>query len=120
MDSHSAHEDGLSALEEDFALQCKLCLKEHPEREYRFHPERLWRFDFAWPPYQIALEVEGGTWVRGRHSRGTGMKADCEKYNAAVLMGWKVLRVTSDMVRDGSALNLAEQALKLWAVESLP
>lgn len=110
----------MSDLEDEFAQQCRLCLKEQPEREYRFHPERLWRFDFAWPPYQIALEIEGGTWIRGRHSRGAGMKADCEKYNSAVLMGWKVLRVTSDMVTDGSALNLAEQALKLWAVESLP
>ena len=110
----------MSQLEEDFALQAKLCLKEQPEREYKFHPKRLWRFDFAWPPYQIALEIEGGTWIRGRHSRGTGMKADCEKYNAAVLMGWRVFRVTADMVTDGSALKLAEDALKTFAVDSLP
>ena len=110
----------MSQLEEDFALQCKLCLKEQPEREYRFHPERRWRFDFAWPPYQIALEIEGGTWVRGRHGRGAGFKEDCEKYNAAVLMGWKVFRVTSDMVTDGSALNLVEQALKVFGLDALP
>ena len=91
-----------------------------PGREVLFHPTRKWRFDFAWPFYQIALEIEGGTWVSGRHSRGAGMRADCEKYNAAVLAGWKVLRVTSDMVKDGSALNLVEQALQTFAVDALP
>jgi very-short-patch-repair endonuclease len=57
-------------------------------REYQFHPQRRWRFDFAWPSQKVALEVEG--W--GRHQTFEGYKADCEKYNAALQMGWKVLR----------------------------
>ena len=71
-----------------------------PEREYRFHPKRRWRFDFAWPAQRVAVEVEGGTWTRGRHSRGGGYRGDCEKYNAATIAGWRVLRFTAGMLKD--------------------
>ena len=64
-----------------------------PVMEYEFHPTRKWRFDFAWIRQMIALEVEGGTFIAGRHSRGEGMRADMEKYNAAATLGWRVLRV---------------------------
>lgn len=80
--------------------------------EYKFHPTRHWRFDFAWPELKLALEIEGGTRINGRHNRHKGYEADCEKYNEAQLMGWIVLRVTSEMVNDGRALRLIERALK--------
>lgn len=63
-------------------------------REHRFHPIRMWRFDFAWPDRKVAVEIEGGVFVRGRHSTGIGFTADTEKYNQAVILGWKVLRYT--------------------------
>lgn len=56
--------------------------------EHRFHPTRRWRFDFAWPACKVAVELEG----RGRHQTVAGVRADCEKYNTAALMGWTVLR----------------------------
>lgn len=65
------------------------------EPEYRFHAIRKWRFDFMFQP-DIALEVEGGIWSGGRHTRGTGFKADIEKYNTAVELGWKILRCVPD------------------------
>lgn len=65
-----------------------------PELEHRFHPVRRWRFDYAWPDLRIALELEGGVWTRGRHTRGSGFVADLEKYNEAALGGWLLLRVT--------------------------
>lgn len=67
--------------------------------EYQFHPERKWRFDFAWPREKVAVEVEGGTWKHGRHNRGAGYAADCEKYNTATLLGWRVFRLTGDMLK---------------------
>lgn len=66
-----------------------------PEREHRFHATRKWRFDFCWPQEMIALESEGGVFVQGRHSRGASMMQDMDKYNAAALLGWKVLRIAS-------------------------
>ena len=62
--------------------------------EYRFCPDRRWRFDYALLQQKIAIEVEGGVWISGRHSRGAGMIADMEKYNSATILGWRVLRYT--------------------------
>ena len=42
------------------------------KREYRFHPTREWRFDFAIPAAHVAIEVEGGVWNGGRHFRPEG------------------------------------------------
>jgi len=70
---------------------------------------RDWRFDFAWVPERVAVEVEGGTWSRGRHSRGAGFAEDCRKYNAAALMGWFVFRVTADMIKNGEARRLFDE-----------
>ena len=67
-----------------------------PVREYRFHPTRKWRADYAWPKYMLILEVEGGIWKRGRHNRAVGFKKDMEKYNAASRMGYTLLRYTPD------------------------
>lgn len=82
-----------------------------PVSEYRFDPERKWRFDHAWPDRKIAAECEGAIWTRGRHTRGSGYIKDCLKYNAAALQGWKVLRFPMDMVNDGSALETLRKAL---------
>jgi hypothetical protein len=83
-----------------------------PVLEHRFAPPRRWRFDLAWPDRMIALEVEGGVWTGGRHVRGKGFERDAEKYNAAQLRGWVVLRCTSAMIKDGRGLALLEQALR--------
>lgn len=81
-------------------------------RELVFAPPRRWRADFAYPDLRILIEVEGGTWRRGRHTRGAGYEKDCEKYNAAALAGWLVLRFTANMVDDGRALDTIEKAYK--------
>lgn len=70
------------------------------EREYRFNSARRWRFDWSIPEYKIGIEYEGSTWASGRHTRGAGYAKDCEKYNSAACLGWRVLRYTSDMIRD--------------------
>lgn len=66
-----------------------------PQLEYRFHPERKWRFDFAFPRAlnPVALEVDGGIWVYGGHNRGVQMKKDWEKRNNAAALGWRILYV---------------------------
>ena len=64
------------------------------EKEFRFHPGRRWRADFANLPSRTLIEVEGGIWIRGRHNRAEGFMADVEKYFEAALAGWRVLRLT--------------------------
>ena len=88
------------------------------QREVRFHPTRRWRFDFAWVQPGgglIAVEIDGGSWIAGRHSRGKGFEADLEKLNTAVLRGWRVLRFTPAMVEDGRALAVIRAALERQA-----
>ena len=59
----------------------------------------------------VALEVDGGTWTQGRHTRGAGYERDCEKRNAATELGWRVYNVTPAMIRSGYALDLLERVL---------
>ena len=73
-------------------------------REYRFHPTRMWRFDFAWPQIKLAVEIQGGG-RNGRHLRYTGYKGDCEKLCEAVAHGWAVLYVVGEQVKSGEALE---------------
>lgn len=62
-----------------------------PVRQYKFHPERQWPFDFAWPELKLGVEIQGGSFTRGRHNRGFHQAKDYEKYNAAARMGWRIL-----------------------------
>ena len=107
---------GKSELELLLAAQLETAGVGHFEREWRFHPTRRWRFDFSFPHLRppLAIEVEGGQWVRGRHSRGKGFENDCCKYNAATILGWRVLRFTGDMVRDGRAIDTILELFKVW------
>lgn len=101
----------MSDLETILAQHIDLTGLPEPAREHRFHPERRWRFDFAWPHRKIAAEVEGATYANGRHTRGSGFAKDCEKYNAACLLGWRVFRFTGQQVKSGQAITTIETAL---------
>lgn len=83
-----------------------------PEREFRFHDTRRWRFDFAFPDRKLAVEVEGGTYTNGRHTRGSGYEKDLEKYNTAARLGWTVLRYTTGQVIKGTAINEVLEVIK--------
>jgi very-short-patch-repair endonuclease len=83
-----------------------------PEPQYRGIPGRRFRFDFAWPARLLAVEVDGGTWTGGRHTRGKGYEGDCEKANEAICLGWRVLRVTTAQVSSGQALAWIERLLR--------
>lgn len=75
-----------------------------PETEYRFHPTRKWRLDYAWPTCnKVAVEIEGGAWSGGRHTRGSGFVKDMEKYNEAQRLGWQVFRFTPQQLQKGDA-----------------
>lgn len=82
----------------DLGLQCV--------KEFRFHPVRKWRFDYAIPDHKVALEVEGGAFLQGRHTRPSGFLKDMEKYNTATAMGWKVVRTIPKELYTQKTLDL--------------
>jgi very-short-patch-repair endonuclease len=96
--------------EEEFAMHCQI-YKIEVQREYRFLLGRKFRFDFAIPDAKLAIEIEGGIWTGGRHTRGAGYEKDLEKYNLAAMLGWKVLRFTPQMVHSGAAIDMVKEAL---------
>lgn len=82
-----------------------------PELEFKFFTGRKWRFDLCWPDVDIAVEIEGGVFVNGRHSRGKGFTEDIHKYNTAQFLGYRVYRFTPDMISDGHAIKFISQVL---------
>lgn len=84
-----------------------------PEKEYRFVPERRWRFDFAWPGKFIALEVEGGVFTMGRHTRGAGYMKDLAKYSEAAVRGWRVIRVVPTRLAKTETITLLQRAFEV-------
>ena len=94
---------GRSGLEEEFLMFLKIAKIPKPEEEFVFAPPRKWRFDFAYPDKKIAIEIEGGVWSEGRHRRPIGFIKDMEKYNAAALHGWRVLRYYCDNIEQAVA-----------------
>lgn len=100
----------LSAIEEEFADQCRF-YKLSPVREFRFEELRRWRTDFAFPNEKILIEIEGGVFTGGRHTRGSGFTKDCEKTNHAALFGYRVLRFTGAMVKSGDAIDTVMKIL---------
>jgi hypothetical protein len=82
-----------------------------PEREYRFAPPRRWRFDYCFPSEKLAVEIEGGVWIQGRHTRGSGFVRDLAKYNRAAILGWRLVRVTPRQVETGEVFVIVRAAL---------
>ena len=85
-------------------------LKIEFEQEFQFHPTRKWRADFHLKGKKVLVEGEGGIWSNGRHTRGKGYLRDLEKYNTATMMGYQVIRFSTEQVKSGKAI---EQILKL-------
>ncbi|WP_347473246.1 DUF559 domain-containing protein (plasmid) [Acinetobacter thermotolerans] len=94
--------------EQTLSLQLK-ALKIEFEREFQFFPKRKWRADFHLVGKKILIEVEGGIWSGGRHTRAKGYLGDMEKYNAATMMGYQVIRFSTEQVKSGLAIQQIEK-----------
>ncbi len=82
-----------------------------PVPEYQFAaPERLWAVDYCFDGW-LCLEVEGGAWTQGRHTRGAGFLADIEKYNELTIRGFSLIRCTPEDIQTGAAFALVKRAL---------
>lgn len=106
---HSAKDELVRSL----LTRCKQAGLPEPVREFQFHVTRKWRYDCAWlGGYRLLVDIQGGTWNGGKHTRGAGYREDCIKAAEAVLLGYRVLWVTSDMIRSDEAVLLIERLLR--------
>lgn len=101
-----------------FLLMVKARKLPRPVPEFRFHPVRKFRFDFAWTEQRLALEVEGGVWSGGAHGRGTGIVRDMEKATLAAEEGWRIIRVTPSNLATQDTMDTIERALQ-WRTERI-
>lgn len=113
-----------------FSAYCRTMGLPEPVTEYRFGAiasggpgkglrSRLkgtglqdWRMDYAWPDQKVALEVEGGVWTGGRHTRGKGYTEDLRKYSEAAILGWRVIRTTPNELCKLRTLDMVRRALR--------
>ena len=80
-------------------------------REAQIIPNRKFRYDFYFPEHRLCVEVQGGVWSNGAHSRPTGIKRDYEKSNLCTQYGFKLLQFDVKAVKSGEALQVTEQIL---------
>jgi hypothetical protein len=94
----------------------RLKLPEVPVAEHSFHPSRQWRFDLAFPRHKIAIEIQGGAFIGGRHNRGGGFIKDMEKMNAAAVLGWRILYRTPAEFMGMETVELVQDAMRarIW------
>lgn len=101
-----------SDLEAELIFQLRVQKVSGWQLEYRFHPKRRWRFDIAFPSEMVACEVQGGLHKFGRHNRPAGYTNDAWKLAESQLLGWTLLYITPEMIRQNEAVPLIKRALE--------
>jgi hypothetical protein len=71
---------------------CRAAGLPEPVPEYRWHPVRKYRADYALPLHRVLIEIDGGLFINGGHSRGKARLHDMAKDRAATLLGWRTMR----------------------------
>ncbi|MGL6121415.1 MAG: hypothetical protein ACRC0V_13040 [Fusobacteriaceae bacterium] len=89
------------------------------ESEYKFLKTRKFRFDFAQKELKIAIEIEGGVYTNGRHTRGKGFISDMQKYNLATLNGWQLLRFTPQQTKKSETIQLIKELIDISELNKL-
>ncbi len=94
-----------------FDAMCRAHDIEAPIPEYQFaYPERKWAVDYLFAGL-VALEIEGGVWQQGRHTRGQGFLDDIEKYNELAIRGFMLIRCTPEDIQTGAVFPLIKRAI---------
>lgn len=98
---------------DQFIKLVELYLKLDVWPEFYFMVTRQWRFDYCIPEHKIFIEVEGGVYTNGRHTRPKGFMGDMEKYNSATALGWKMIRTTPSELLTTSLINIIKKTIFL-------
>jgi hypothetical protein len=89
-----------------------------PVAEFKFHPVRKWRMDFCWLDRKLALEIQGGIFSNGRHSRGAAMLKEWEKLNTAAGMGYRLLYCQPSDCIKAATIDAIKTALNYSTTET--
>ena len=98
-----------------FVQLCKQRGLPEPTLEHRIIPDRKYAWDICFIPWKVAVEIQGGIFTRGAHSRPTGQLRDMEKANLAAMRNWLILYVTPDQLCTSETLTMLELTLKVAA-----
>lgn len=110
-----------SLREAELAIRMEMAKFPAFDTQLKLIPGRRFRFDVVFPwPWKVAVELQGGQHVRGRHNRSQGYEADSVKSALAQSLGWLVIAVTPAQVKDGTAVALISGALRSRGWEPLP
>lgn len=107
--SNAPKKNAYSAIMDAMAVVCNLPPFIYEHRFDEREKPRRWKFDTAIIRYKIAIEIEGGVFTQGRHTRGAGAVDDMEKYNQATLQGWAILRFTPDQMQQVETYRIIER-----------
>lgn len=108
---------GVQLKQDWFAKACAQHGLPAPVFEYRFDPVRKWRLDAAWPVYRVGLEIQGGIFTQGRHTRGAALMKEMDKLNALAAAGWRVLYRTPRNLLAADTFTLLAQTLYIGRSE---
>ena len=108
----------MSKLEDQLAMQFDLAVRAGKippyVREWIGLPGCKFRFDFAWPKYGLALEVQGGIYHQQRlgHTSISGMHRDCEKHSLAAINRIYLIVCAPEHIRTGKTLHWVMEFFK--------
>lgn len=100
----------MSQLEDLFAFQLR-ALGIKFEREVRFCETRH-RLDFV-VEGKLAVEIQGGTYIQGGHSRGKAQANDARKNYLALKAGYRILYLTTDHIKSGLGVKWLQDLLAM-------
>jgi hypothetical protein len=83
-----------------------------PQFEVRVTPTRRWRYDISWPEHKLAVEVQGGVWLkRGGHTGGQAQIDDMEKFSwITVVERYRLILCTPGQTCDGTLTTWLHRA----------
>jgi hypothetical protein len=99
-------------LAHEFLNVCEKGGMYRPELEFEFHPTRGWRFDVAFVRHKIAVEIQGGVFIQGRHNAPVSFIKEQEKMNAAAVLGWRIIYRTPSNFLEFETLDLVRRAMR--------
>ena len=114
---HPDREGEFALLWENLAVDWEI-----PQRQFKFDPERKWRFDFAWPYVKVAVEIDGGVFQAQAtgHRSIDGIVSSMEKSNAAAMQGWCLLRYHANDLdqRPAQVVAMVQSAILIRRIDN--